>query len=114
MAVQLGIEDFTSYSISPFNSIGRGGGFFFFGEGFGKVGSSWEMWNMGWTPWNCCGRQTVMECVPRVPIISNSPRFFSASFLKGWVVWKNFTFTYTWSPILKAGDGICWQSTAFW
>src|SRR5258708_39748843 len=68
------------------------------------------MWNMGWTPWNCCGRQTVMECMPRVPIISNGPRFFSTSFLEGRVVWKNFAFTYTWSPILKAGDGIRWQS----
>src|SRR5258708_23774809 len=64
------------------------------------------MWNKGWTPQNCCRRQTVTECVPRVPIISNGPRFFSASFLEGWVVQKNFTFTYTWSPILKAGDSI--------
>ncbi len=46
--------------------------------------------------------------------ILNSPRFFSTSFLKGQVVWKNFAFMYTQLPILKAGDGICWQSTAFW
>src|SRR5258708_19861267 len=61
---------------------------------------------MGWTPWNCCGRWTVMEWVPSVPIISNGPRFFSASSLEGQVVQKNFTFTYTQLPILKAGDGI--------
>src|SRR5258708_7805196 len=59
------------------------------------------------------GRQTVTEWVPGIPIISNSPRFFSASFLEGQVVQKNFAFTYTWLPILKAGDGICWQSAAF-
>src|SRR5258708_38236948 len=95
--------------------VGRGGGgCCLCRKGFRKVGSSWEMWKMGWTPQNCCGRQTVMECMPRVPIISNSPRFFSASFLEGQVVWKNFAFTYTWLPILKAGDGICWQSAAFW
>src|SRR5260221_473471 len=104
----------TSYFVSLLNSIGRGGGCSLCRKGFGKAGSSWEMWNMGWTPWNCCGRRTVMECVPRVPIISNGPRFFSASFLKGWVVQKNFAFTYTWSLILKAGDGIRWQSAAFW
>ena len=39
---------------------------------------------------------------------------FSASFLEGQVVWKNFTFTYAQSPTLKAGDGICWQSATFW
>src|SRR5258708_40027975 len=111
MVVQLGIEDFT-YFIFHFTIQ-------FYWQGGGVVlcvgrGSSWETWKTGWTPWNCCGRWTVMECVPRVPIISNSPRFFSASFLKGQVVWKNFAFTYTWLPILKAGDGIHWWSTAFW
>src|SRR5258708_39519472 len=93
---------------------GGGGGCSLCGKGFGKVGSSWEMWKTGCTPWNCCGRQTVMECVPGVPIISNGPRFFSTSFLEGRVVRKNFAFTYTQSPILKAGDGICWWSAAFW
>src|SRR5258708_20587189 len=90
----------------------KGGGCSLCRKGFRKVGSSWEMWNMGWTPQNCCGRWTVMECMPGVPIILNSPRFFSASFLEGWVVQKNFTFTYTQLPILKAGDGIFWQSAA--
>src|SRR5258707_3483564 len=91
---------------------GGGGGCSLCGKGFGKAGSSWEMWNTGWTPRNCCRRQTVMECMPRVPIILNSPRFFSTSFLKGRVVWKNFAFTYTWSPILRAGDSIRWRSAA--
>src|SRR6266436_4276896 len=116
MAVQLGIEDFT-YFVSRFAVQfywQGGGGCSLCRKGFGKAGSSWEMWNMGWTPWNCCRRWTVTECVPRVPIISNGPRFFSASFLEGWVVRKNFAFTYTQSPILKAGDGIRWRSAAFW
>src|SRR6266436_7745568 len=104
----------TSYSVSLSNSIGRGGGCSLCGKGFGKVGLSWEMWKTGCTPRNCCGRQTVMECVSGVPIILNGPRFFSASFLEGWVVQKNFAFTYTRLPILKAGDGIHWQSAAFW
>src|SRR5260221_10895394 len=94
--------------------LAGGGGCSLCGKGFGKAGSSWETWKMGWTPQNCCGRQIVTEYVPRAPIILNGPRFFSASFLEGWVVQKNFTFMYTWSPTLKAGDGICWWSTAFW
>src|SRR5258708_7359436 len=103
----------TSYSVSLFNSIGGGGCCSLCGKGFGKAGSSWETWNTGWTPRNCCRRRTVTECVPGVPIILNGPRFFSASFLEGWVVQKNFAFTYTWSPILKAGDGICCFLVAF-
>src|SRR5258708_38449331 len=107
MAVQLGIKDF-AYFVFCFaiQFYWWGGGCSLCGKGFGKAGSSWEMWNTGWTPQNCCRRWTVMECVPGVPIILNSPRFFSTSFLEGRVVRKNFTFTYTWSPILKAGDGI--------
>src|SRR6266436_2646818 len=115
MVVQLGIEDFT-YFIFHFaiQFYWQGGGCSLCGKGFRKVGSSWETWNTGWTPRNCCRRWTVMECVPGVPIISNGPRFFSTSFLEGQVVQKNFAFTYTWLPILKAGDGIHWRSTAFW
>src|SRR6266481_2153632 len=111
MVVQLGIEDFTYFTFCfTVQFYWWGGGCSLCRKGFRKVGLSWEMWKMGWTPWKCCGRQTVMECVPGVPIISNGPRFFSTSFLEGWVVWKNFTFTYTWLPILKAGDGIHWWS----
>src|SRR5258708_40066900 len=115
MAVQLGIEDFT-YFIFRFavQFYWQGGGCSFCRKGFGKVGSSWEAWKMGGTPRNCCGRRTVMECVPRVPIILNGPRFFSVRFLEGRVVEKNSTFTYTQLPILKAGDGIHWWSAAFW
>src|SRR5260370_7804145 len=93
-----------SYSLLPSNFIGGGGGCSLCGKGFGKAGSSWETWKTGCTPWNCCGRRTVMECMPRVPIISNGPRFFSAGFLEGQVVWKNFVFTYTQSPILHPAD----------
>src|SRR5260221_14615078 len=93
---------------------GGGGGFFLWGKGFWKAGSSCEMWKTGWTTQNCCGRQIVMECIPRVPIILKGPRFFSASFLEGRVVWKNFAFTYVQSLTLKAGGGICWQSAALW
>src|SRR5258708_30950969 len=107
MAAQLGIKDF-AYFVFHFaiQFYWQGGGCSLSRKGFGKAGLSWEMWKMGWTPQNCCRRWTVMECVPGVPIIMNSPRFFSTSFLKGQVVWKNFTFTYTWLPILKAGDSI--------
>src|SRR5260221_644519 len=103
----------TSYSISPSNSIGGGGGCSLWGKGFWKAGSSCETWKMGWTPRNCCGRWIVMECIPRVPIISKGPRFFSASFLEGWVVWKNFAFMYAQSPTLKAGGGICCSLVVF-
>src|SRR5260221_6533627 len=108
MAVQLGIEDFT-YFIFRFavQFYWRGGGgCSLCRKGFGKAGSSWETWKTGCTPRNCCGRQTVMECMPGVPIISNGPRFFSTSFLEGRVVRKNFAFTSTQSPILMTGNGI--------
>src|SRR5258708_39422562 len=97
MVVQLGIEVF-AYFIFRFDIQffwGGGGGCSLYRKGFGKAGSSWETWKTGCTPRNCCGRWIVMECVPRVPIILNGPRFFSTSFLEGWVVQKNFTFTYT-------------------
>src|SRR5258708_20782494 len=105
MAVQLGIKDF-AYFVFCFaiQFYWWGGGCSLCGKGFRKAGLSWEMWKMGWTPWNCCGRGTVTECMPGVLIILNGPSFFSASFLEVKFVGRNFVFTYTRYQILKAGD----------
>src|SRR5258708_25517471 len=113
MVIQFGVEDFDNLIFFLItNSFGGGGGCSLWGKGFWKAGSSCETWKTGWTPWNCCGRWIVMECIPGVPIISKGPRFFSTSFLEGQVVRKNFAFMYAWSPTLKVGGGICWRSAA--
>ena len=39
-------------------------------------------------------------------IISKGPRYFSASFLEGWVVRMLSDLTKTLSPILKSGSGV--------
>src|SRR5258708_32723507 len=113
MAVQLGIENFT-YFIFHFTVqfYWQGGRLFSMQEGVWEGGFELGDVENGVDPSELLQE---VECngVHAQPIISNGPRFFSASFLKGWVVQKNFAFTYTWSPILKAGDGIHWWSTAF-
>src|SRR5258706_13949919 len=111
MAVQLGIEDFAYFIFHFAVQFYWWGGLFSVWEGVQE--GRFELGDME-------NRVDPLELLQEADcnrvhawgIILNGPRFFSASFLEGWVVQKNFAFTYTWSPILKAGDSICWQSAA--
>ena len=47
---------------------------------------------------------------PTCAIISKGPRYFSASFLEGWVVQMLLDLTKTLSPILKSSGGVQRQS----
>ena len=62
----------------------RGSGFrVWSGNSFGVEGSSMETGKMGWVLLIELGRQRVKEMEPTWAIVSNMPRYFSASFLKG-------------------------------
>src|SRR5882724_5109773 len=75
------------------------------GIGFRVAGSSMEMWNTGCTAQRLSRSRSVMEWVPGRARISYSPRNFSASFLDGRVVQKNWVLMYAWLPILNSGAG---------
>ena len=47
-------------------------------------------------------------------MIVKGPRFLSASFLEGLVVWKYLALIKAWSPILKSGAGVCLASMGPW
>ena len=61
---------------------------------------------MGWILLIELGRQRVNETEPTCAIISKGPRYFSASFLEGWVVQMLLDLTKTLSPILKSSGGV--------
>ena len=52
------------------------------------------------------GRWRVKEIEPTCTIISKGPRYFSVSFLEGWVVQMLSDLTKTLSPILKSSGGV--------
>ena len=74
------------------------------GNSFRVEGSSMEMWKMGWILLIKLGRQRVKETEPTWAIISKGPRYFSASFIEGWVVQILLDLMKTLSLILKS-DG---------
>ena len=61
---------------------------------------------MGWILLIELGRWRVNETELTCAIISKGPRYFSACFLEGWVVWMLLDLTKTLSPILKSGGGV--------
>src|SRR3984893_14424367 len=67
-------------------STGGGRGTIQFGIVFRVMGSSMEMWKMGWTACMASGSQSTKECEPAFPMISKGPRNFSASFWEGLVI----------------------------
>ena len=56
---------------------------------FGMLGSNMDMGKTGWTARMLSGKCSMTECVPARLIISNRPRYFSANFFEGRVIWKN-------------------------
>ena len=61
---------------------------------------------MGWILLNELGRWRVKETELTCAIVSKGPRYFSASFLEGRVVWMLSDLTKTLSLILKSGGGV--------
>ena len=61
---------------------------------------------MGWILLIESWRQRVKEMEPTWAMISKGPRYFSASFLEGRVVWMLSDLMKTLSPILKFGGGV--------
>ena len=61
---------------------------------------------MGWILLIESGRWRVKETEPTWAIILKGPRYFSVSFLEGWVAWILSDLMKTLSPILKSGGGV--------
>ena len=61
---------------------------------------------MGWILLIELGRWRVKETEPTWAIISKGPRYFSVSFLEGWVVQMLSDLTKTLFPILKSSDRV--------
>ena len=61
---------------------------------------------MGWILLIESGRWRVKETELTCAIISKGPRYFSASFLEGQVVWMLLDLTNTLSLILKSGGRV--------
>ena len=61
---------------------------------------------MGWILLIESGRQRVKEMEQTWAIISKGPRYFSVSFLEGWVVQMLLDLTKTLSPILKSDSRV--------
>ena len=81
---------------------------------FRVAGSSWEMWNTGWTARSCSGSQRVNESCPTCAIISNGPNFFSDSFVDGLVVQRYVALTKMKLTILKSGAADQQESMGPW
>ena len=60
------------------------------------------------------GNRSINECVPTCVMTSNSPRYFSMSFLDGQVVWKNCAFTKAWELVGKLGAGVWCALAEVW
>ena len=100
-----------SYSGSPLISTGGGGDWVCSGMMFPCAGSSIDMWKTGWTAHMLSGNRSIIECIPTCAMTLNGPRYFSASFFDGWVVWKNCAFTKAWEPVRKLRAGT-WHALA--
>ena len=85
-----------------------------FGIVLGTEGSSWEIWNTGWTEFMELGSQSIKEWEPACVMIVYGPRFFSESFFEGHVEQKYLALMNAWSPILKSGARVHWASTGPW
>ena len=103
-----------SYSGSPLISTRGGGDWVRSGMTLPCVGSSIDTWKTGWTACMLSGNCSVNECIPTCAMTSNGPRYFSVSFLDGWVVWKNCAFTKAWEPVGKLEAGARRASAEVW
>ena len=75
-----------SYLGLPLILIRGGGDWMHSGIMLPWVGLSIDTWKMGWTACILSGKQSVNECDPTCAMTLEGFKYFSTSFLDGWVV----------------------------